>query len=277
MFSAFYAIVATFALAYIFPHTRMGVKALYELTIRAARSTLSVAVAMATAGFVVGILAITGLGLIISNNIILLSQGILIITLMLTMVVCILLGMGLPTSACYVIAASIAAGILRRMQVDVLSAHLFILYFATLSTVTPPVALAAYVGAGIAGASPNKVGWTAFRLSLVGFIIPFFFIYSPELLLVSDSVWKIVLAAVTGLIGVYFLAAAGEGYIFSPVHWALRILLMGGALSLTFPGLVTDAIGLSACLLVVFTQKRFWEIVRGLFRGKAKEKPELSP
>lgn len=251
MYSAFYALLSTLVLAYLRPSTRMNLRELYIVMINAARSSLSVAVAMATAGIIVGVLAITGLGLIVADNIITLSGGNLFIVLVLTMGVSIILGMGLPTSACYVIAASIAVSVLRSVGVDVLPTHMFILYFAVLSTVTPPVALSSYVAAGIANANPNKVGWTALRLAAAGFIIPYFFVYSPAMLLVADTKLQIVEAAITGLVGVYFLAAASEGYFFGKAGWVARLILLGAAFTLLKPGLTSDLIGLSLAVAAV--------------------------
>ncbi|HRZ88888.1 MAG TPA: TRAP transporter large permease subunit, partial [Spirochaetia bacterium] len=124
----------------------------------------------------------------------------------------------------------------------------FVLYFACLSTITPPVALAAYVGAGMSGASPNKVGWTAFRLALAGFIVPFFFIYNPEMLLISDSKLAIIWSAISGLAGTALLAVAVEGYLTKRIIWPLRIVFGAAALMLIAPGLRTDLIGLGLTL-----------------------------
>ncbi len=244
MFSAFYALIFTIALSFLLKSTRVTFKEFYVIIIEAARSSLSVAVAMATAGIIVGILAITGIGLIIAENITLISGGILFVVLILVMFVSIILGMGLPTSACYVIAASICVSILRNVGVDMMQAHMFVLYYAVLSTITPPVALAAYVGAGIAGANPNKVGWTAFRLALAGFIIPFFFIYSPAMLLIADTKLQIVQAVITALVGVYLLAAGSEGHFFGQANWFIRIILLAAAFTLIKPGIISDLVGL---------------------------------
>lgn len=199
---------------------------------------------MATAGFIVAVLSMTGIGVILADNIVLLSRGIVFIALLLTMVVSIILGMGLPTSACYIIAASIAVPILTKMGVAPFQAHFFVMYFATLSTVTPPVALAAYVGAGMAGANPNQVGWMAFRLALAGFIVPFFFIYSPAMLLIADSTLAIVWAVVTGLGGSFLLAVATEGYLTIKLPIWVRVLFFAAALTLIAPGVQSDLAGL---------------------------------
>ena len=148
---------------------------------------MSIGVSMAAAGFMIAAFASTGLGIILADSIVALSGGNLMIVLVLTMIVAIILGLGLPTSACYVITASICAPILIKVGLNPFLAHFFVFYYSCLSTVTPPIALAAYVAAGISGANTDKVGWMAFRLALAGFIVPFFFIYSPAMLLMGPE------------------------------------------------------------------------------------------
>ncbi len=260
IYAAFYCCVFTWLLSLLRKETRMGVKELVDLSVTSARACISLSVAMANAGFVVGVLSMTGIGIILADNIVALSHGSLLITLFLSLVVSIILGMGLPTSACYIIAASIVVPILREMGVVGLPAHMFVFYYACLSTVTPPVALSAYVGAGMAGADTNEVGWAAFRLSLAGFIVPFFFIYSPEILLISDSSMQIAIAAVTGVLGTLLLAIALEGFLFISLPLWLRAVFLGSALTLMMPGIATDAIGFAvaggAALLALSMKKR---------------------
>jgi TRAP transporter 4TM/12TM fusion protein len=243
IYAAFYCCVFTWLLSFVRKETRMGPKAVVDLCVSSARSAISLSVAMANAGFVIGVLSMTGIGLILADNIVALSRGSLLITLILSMVVCIILGMGLPTSACYIIAASIAVPILSKMGVEGLRAHMFVFYFACLSTITPPVALSAFVGAGMAGADPNQVGWTAFRLAIAGFIVPFFFIYTPEILLISGTKIAIIWASVTGLIGTALLAISLEGYMFTVLPLWLRVLYFVSAITLMLPGLLSDTLG----------------------------------
>jgi len=251
MYSAFYALLTTLVLAYLRPATRMNFKSFYIVIINAARSTLSVAIAMAVAGIIVGVLSITSIGVVVADNILMLSGGNTFFLLVLTMIVCIILGMGLPTTACYIIAGSIAISILKGAGIYDLPAHMFILYFSVLSTVTPPVALSSYVAAGIANADLNKVGWTALRLAAVGFIIPYFFVYSPAMLLIANTKLQIVEAAITGLFGVYFLAGASEGYFFGKAGWVERSVLLGAAFMLLKPGITTDLIGFGMAVFSV--------------------------
>jgi TRAP transporter 4TM/12TM fusion protein len=253
VYSAFYAAVLSWALSLIRPETRLGPKALKEMCIKAARSALSVGIAMAAAGFIVGVLSMTGIGVILADNIVLISGGNLFVALILVMIVSIILGMGLPTSACYIIAATIAVPILRAMGVEAFQAHFFVLYYAVVSTVTPPVALSAYVGAGMAGASPNKVGFAAFRLALAAFIIPFFFIYNPAMLLIGDSWIVIALAVLTALFGTFLLSTALEGYLIVKLPFWTRLVSFGAAVSLMAPGVYSDFIGIALLAILAGT------------------------
>jgi TRAP transporter 4TM/12TM fusion protein len=243
LYAAFYSLLTTWALSLVRGDTRLGLSRLLLMAISAARSCISLSVAMASAGFIVAVLSMTGIGLILADNIVALSHGYLFVTLILCMVVSIILGMGLPTSACYIIAASISIPILREMKVPDLSAHMFVFYYSCLSTVTPPVALASYVAAGLSGSGTNEVGWAAFKLALAGFIVPFFFIYSPAILLQADSNLLIAWSCVTGLLGTALLAVAIEGYLYLRLPVLPRILFFIAALTLIEPGLMTDLIG----------------------------------
>lgn len=243
VYAAFYASVLTWVLSLFRKETRLLGKGLIDMCVKASRSALSVGIAMATAGFIVAVLSMTGIGVILADNIVLLSGGHLFIALLLTMVVSIILGMGLPTSACYIIAASISVPILTKMGVAPFQAHFFVLYFSVISTVTPPVALASYVAAGMSGASTTKVGYAAFRLALAAFIIPFFFIYNPAMLLIADSTMTIVWATITALFGTYLLALALEGYLLVHLPMWTRVISFIAAILLMTPGLSTDLIG----------------------------------
>lgn len=259
VYAAFYACILSWLLSFVRKETRIGPKQLKEMCVKAARNTLSVGIAMACAGFIVAVLSMTGIGVILADNIVLISRGVLFIALILTMVVSIILGMGLPTSACYIIAATISVPILTQMGVAPFQAHFFVLYYSVISTVTPPVALASYVGAGMAGADPNKVGFAAFRLALAAFIIPFFFVYNPAMLLIADSWMFIVWSAMTGLLGTFLLAVALEGYLVVKLPMWLRFLFFGAALTLLAPGMVSDVVGillLGVCGVTIYFLKK---------------------
>ena len=238
---------------------RIGPKEMKDVAVNSSRNILGIGVAMANAGFVVAILSMTGLGVILADNIVQLSGGHLFIALLLSMLVSIVLGMGLPTSACYVIAASITVPILRAMNVPAFQAHFFVLYFSVISTVTPPVALSAYVGAGMANADPNKVGWAAFRLAIAGFIIPFFFIYSPRC-----SLFPILYGISSGLLSQLlsvsdFWLSPVEGYLFTPLQLWTRAIFLAASIMLISPGLSLDFVGFAIGglgVLIAYMKKR---------------------
>ena len=201
------------------------------------------AAACAAAGVVVGVASLTGIGLRMSELIVTLSGGNLLAALVLTALGSVVLGMGLPTTAAYVVLAALGAPALVELGVPLLAAHLFIFYFGAISNVTPPVSLAAFAASGIAGAPPVKTAVSAAVLAGAGFLVPFMFVYGPPLLL-EGSVAEIALSLVSGMAGVTALAAAGMGFgrrLLVP--WE-RVVLVAGALALVLPGLGTDLVGL---------------------------------
>jgi len=203
---------------------------------------VQISVASACAGIVIGIIGLTGLGLKIAGLVVEFSMGYKIITLILTMITCIFFGMGLPTSVAYILVASVLAPALINIGIIPIAAHMFVFYFSILAVITPPVALAAYAGAGIAGANPMETGFIALKLALTAFIVPYMFVYGPALLMLGD-IFHIALAAITALLGCFGLAAGLEGWIFHRTIWYERILLVAGALLLIFAEKVTDLVG----------------------------------
>jgi TRAP transporter 4TM/12TM fusion protein len=204
---------------------------------------LEVAAACACAGIIVGMLMLSGLALRLSGLLIELSGGNLSLLLVLTMIVSIILGMGMPTSAVYVILATMVVPAIVQMGVDPLAAHLFVFYFGVMSNVTPPVAIAAYAAAGLAGATLSRTGVLAFRLALAGFVLPFMWVYNPALLMLGDPV-GVVWAVLTAIVGVLMLAGAVQGFAFIwHLRWYERVLLLAAALTIIKPGLMTDAAG----------------------------------
>lgn len=229
-----------------------------------AKSAVGVACACACAGMIVGVVTLTGFGLKIAEVIVLIAQGKLIPTLLLTMVASIILGMGLPTTAKYIVLATMAVPAITKLGVNLMSAHLFILYFGVVADVTPPVALAAYAGAGIAGSNSMKTGVQAFKLAIGAFIIPYIFVINPHLIMVDSVVgttvnWLPVTAALptiaTALIGTVCLAGTVEAYLFGKLRAWQRVILVVAAFGLLDPKLLTDAIGLGALVLTFVTQK----------------------
>ncbi len=254
-FAAFYSIIALVIVSFLRKHTRMNLMSLVKSLDTGARGAVGVAIACAVVGIIVGVVSITGLGLQLANMILMLSAGKLIPTLFLTMVACMILGMGMPTSAAYIVAGTVAAPAMVKLGVDPIIAHMFVLYYAVLSAITPPVALAAYAGAGIAGADPTKVGWTAVRLGLAGFIVPFMFVYSTGLVFQADSVLLILGNFATATVGVICLAGAIQGYMVTRANYLIRAMLFSSALLLIDGGFVTDIIGLGLLVLSIFMQK----------------------
>jgi TRAP transporter 4TM/12TM fusion protein len=257
LYAAFFTIFITVAVSWLKKETRISGRGFLRALESGARGAVGVAMACAVVGFVVGVSSLTSLGLTFGANIISLSHGSIIMTLVLTMITSLILGMGLPTTACYIVAATIAAPALIKLGVPALVAHFFVFYFACLSNLTPPVCLAAFTAAGIAGASPYKVGWTATRLGIAGFLVPFLAVYSPMLLLSGNfSMIEFIMACVTATFGVVALSASLEDWLISECTLLQRIILLIAALCLMIPGLITDIVGFGGFALVYVWQKR---------------------
>ncbi len=228
--------------------------AIIEALESGARNTLVVALACASAGIVIGTITLTGLGLSFTGIVLALSQNSLILALFLTMLAGILLGMGLPTTPAYIVQVALLVPALVKLGVQVEAAHLFVLYFAVLSAITPPVAMAVYAANGISRGTLMSTSWAAVKLGLTGYIIPFMFVFAPSLLLIGDPL-TIGLAAVTATVGVICLAGGlHEYFFFGPARWWERLLLLVAALTLIKPGLMTDLIGVGLIALTVASQ-----------------------
>ncbi len=252
--AAFYSALAVVVASWLSKNTRMGPAKLWEALRRGGTGMLEVAAACACAGITIGVLMLTGLALRLSGILIDFSGGSLFVLLVLTMLISIILGMGLPTSAVYIVLATLVVPAMTTLGVDPLAAHLFVFYFGVMANVTPPVAIAAYAGAAIAGGDATKTGFIAFRLALSGFLLPFIWAYNPALLFQGD--WQeVAMAAVSAIIGVVALAAAIQGYLLrTHATWYQRLLLGAGALALIKPGLVSDLIGLGLIALAVLAR-----------------------
>ena len=255
LLAGFYAVLLTIVISMVRKATRMNPRKVYAALEAGALSALPVAAACAAAGIVIGVVNLTGLGLRFSSLIINLSGGSLLVALVLTMVASLILGMGLPTTPAYVIQAALAVPALVNLGVPIIAAHLFCLYFAVISAITPPVALAAYAGASISGGNAMTTGFIATRLGLAAYIIPYMFVYGPALLTIGEPL-DVVLAAVTALVGVVGLAAAAEGWLLGRMAVWERLLTLGSALLLIKPGWVTDLAGLILFGVVALSQFR---------------------
>ncbi|MGE4533874.1 TRAP transporter permease [Halomonas sp.] len=252
--AAFYGCVSTIALSYVRRETRLTFSGFIECLEDTARAAVPVVMACATAGIIVGSVMMSGLGLRISGLILELSHGSLLPSLILTAVAAIILGMGMTTTAVYVTLAALIIPGLERTGVEPLAAHLFVLYFGVVSYVTPPVALGAFAAAGVARTKPGRTALTAFRVAAAGFIVPFMFVYGPELLLIG-SPGVIALSVATALLGVTCLSAALCGWMLLSLHWLERTMLLGAAILLMFSGWSTDLFGLLVLLAVFLFQK----------------------
>ncbi len=222
----------------------INAKKLGEGFVSGTNSSLGVVIACAMAGIISGVVSLTGLGSTLITLIVPIASKSLILALFLTMLCCIVLGMGVPTTANYVIMATITAPILIGMGVPVLAAHMFVFYFGIIADITPPVALAAYAGSAIAGANPLKTGVTATKLAIAAFIIPYIFALNPAMLFINTTWYEVLLIIITSLVGMFGVAIGMQGYAKGKVHWALRFVSVAGGLLLIYPGIVTDTIGL---------------------------------
>ncbi|MDR7869778.1 MAG: TRAP transporter permease [Tissierellaceae bacterium] len=266
--AAFVAIIISMAIALaaslMKKNNSFGLKEILGAFESGGKGAVGVACACACAGMVVGVVTLTGLGLRIAELIVTLAAGKLLPTLFLTMIASIILGMGLPTTAKYIVLATMAVPALIKLGVNLMAAHLFILYFGVVADITPPVALAAYAGAGIAGANSMKTGFQAVKLASAAFIVPYIFAINPSLILVDDIVgttitflpiYSALPMIVTALIGIMCLAGAIEGYLVTYTKWYERIVLGAAAILLLDPGLLTDAFGLVALVVTFVLQK----------------------
>ena len=253
MRAAFWGVISALVMAFLRPATRPSLSELGDVMERAGRGAVQVAAACAAAGIVVGVASLTGIGLRMSELIVTVSGGNLLAALMLTAMGSIVLGMGLPTTAAYVVLAALGAPGLVELGVPLLAAHLFIFYFGCISNVTPPVSLAAFAAAGISGSPALKTATTAAILAGAGFLVPFMFVYGPPLLLIGTP-FEILVAFVTGVVGVIGLASAGMGYARRPLRVWERGLAAAAAVALVLPDLATDGAGLVA-LAFVFSSR----------------------
>ena len=257
--AVFWAIVASIVSSFIMaivrkePLKEFGKKIIEGLK-EGSLGAVEVAAACAAAGIIIGSITMSGLGIKFSSYVVDISGGNLFLALPFTMIACILLGMGVPTTAQYIIISSLVAPALVNMGVLAISAHLFVLYFGTRADITPPVALAAYAGAGIARSDPWKTGLSAFQLGIAGYIVPFMFVFAPELLMIG-SFPMIILRLTTAIIGIFALAAAVQKCWIVKARWYEVILLFAAALLMIRAGWITNISGL-AILAAVYLMQR---------------------
>lgn len=242
--AALWSIVVCIVVSAFKKATRMGIKDFIDALVDGARSALGVAVACAAAGIIVGVVTKTGLGLKMANGLLDLSGGYLLPTLFLTMITSLIIGMGSPTTANYVITSTIAAPAIILLGVPDLSAHLFVFYFGIIADITPPVALAAFAAAGVSGGEPIRTGIESSKLAIAAFIIPYIFVLSPEILMI-DTTWTYVVWIVfTAFAGMMSIGAGAVGYWLRKLNWFERIIGFVGGICLIYPETISDIVGL---------------------------------
>lgn len=253
-YAAAIAIVAAIVVSLFNKEHRITPKRFFEALAAGGQGMITVVAACGVAGIIAGIIGVTGLAYTLFNGIVALAGNQIIIALFLTMLCCIVLGMGVPTTANYCIMAATCAPILVQMGVPMIAAHFFVFYFGIVADLTPPVALAAYAGAAIAQANPMKTAFTATKLAIGAFIVPYVFALNPAMLFIDTSVWEVVLICITSFVGIFAVSSSLQGYFLCRMSWPERILSIVGGLLLIYPGIVTDAIGLGIILVVIVIQ-----------------------
>ena len=255
-FSAAVSIAAAILVGFINKDERLTPKKILEALEAGAKGAITVAVACAMAGIIAGCITVTGLASTLINAIVTLSGDTLILGLVLTMICCIVLGMGVPTTANYCIMASTCAPILIELGVPLVAAHFFVFYFGIVADITPPVALAAYAGSAIAKSNPMKTGVTATKLAIAAFIVPYIFAYNSQMLFVGvEHWWTVVQIAISALLGIFSIAAALNGFLYRKIPVVLRLCLAAGGICMMIPGTVSDVIGLVLVVATILYQR----------------------
>ena len=258
-FSASIAILVTIAVNLLDKDNRISLNKILEALEAGGKGTITVAVACAMAGVIAGCITATGLASKLIGMVIALSNSVpfispTLVALFLTMICCIILGMGVPTTANYCIMASTCAPILITIGVPKMAAHFFVFYFGIVADITPPVALAAYAGSAIAKSNPMKTGINASKLAIGAFVVPYIFCMNPAMLLIDVTALKVVQIIVTSLIGIFGVAAAMNGYLFKTMSWPVRVVICVAGLMMMDPTVMTDIVGIVLMLLVLVYQ-----------------------
>lgn len=263
-YAAVYTIALTVVVASFRKSTRMGFKDILDALADGAKQSLSVMTACALVGIIIGVVSLTSFGSVMTSSIMSVGAGSLFLTLFFTMIASMILGMGLPSIPAYIITATMAAPALANFDIPTLVAHMFVFYFGLFANITPPVALAAFAGAGIAGGDPMRTGFQALKLSLAGFIVPFLFVYNPAMLMIDTAnvavnarefafpAWTTIVSIVfTSIVGILALGAAVEGYFKIGMNWFWRVFLGVGALCLIIPETITDIVGMVMVVIAI--------------------------
>ena len=272
LYSALWATCAVPVVMLFDKKKRFTIKTIPSAMVKSGFSAMSIVIGCACAG-IVGMVSITGIGVIFGDMMIQAAHGLLFPSLLFTAITCIVLGMGLPTTAAYVIAASILAPSLIKLGLAPLTAHLFVFYFACLSAITPPVALAAYAGAGIAKTNPMTTAVEACKLGFAGFMVPFAFCYNPAMMM-QGSVGEIISVAISAIIGVAIMSAGFQGWLLWKLNWLERIVFIAGGLLMFIPGTLTDITGLVIAVALLLVNVKKWEKGPKFIMDKHKAKQE---
>ena len=254
-FSASVAIVIAILVGAINKDNRITFRKIIDALEAGAKSTITVAVACGIAGMIAGCITVTGLASKIITAIVSVSGGNWLIALFLTMLCCIVLGMGVPTTANYCIMAATCAPILTTLGVNQIAAHFFVFYFGIVADITPPVALAAYAGSAIAKADPMKTGFNATKLAIAAFIVPYIFAMNPAMLFINTTAFDAAQIALTSVAGLFGIASALNGYLYRPINPLFRVLLIAGGLCMMIPGNVTDLVGVVVVVAIILIQR----------------------
>ncbi|MGM9528442.1 MAG: TRAP transporter permease [Phascolarctobacterium sp.] len=255
MRAALAAIALSIICACLRKSTRISFKQIIQGLIDGSKGVLGVLIACATAGIIIGVVTKTGVGLKVATALLDLAGGKLLPAMFFTMITSLILGMGVPTTANYVITSTIAAPALIQMHVPVLAAHMFAFYFGIVADVTPPVALAAYAGAGIAGANPMRCGVIAAKLAIAAFIVPYIFVLAPELLMINATAFTITYSALTAIIGMWGVSMSMIGFCQNLLNTAQRAAFLIGGICMIIPGTITDGVGIALIVATFFWQK----------------------
>ena len=251
--------------------SRMSIRDIADVLALGARNAIGVALACASAGIIIGTITLTGLGLKLGNGLVELAGGSLPLTLIFTMITSIILGMGVPTTANYIITSTIAAPALMQLGVHPLAAHMFVFYFGIVADITPPVALAAYAGSGIAKSNPFWTGVTSTKLAIGAFLTPYIFVYNTSMLWIDTTWYQMVQTLITSCGGMTAIGAAMIGFFWAPMKWWERVLFFAGGLMLVHPQVATDFVGVAllAGLLVFQRYKKRSGVVSTATTGDA--------
>jgi TRAP transporter 4TM/12TM fusion protein len=268
------AALAALIIGYLTPGVKIGPQEILKILTNSGRGMLEIAAITGLAGVVIGVLQLTGLGFTLTLTLLNIGQSNALLLLVLTAIVSIILGMGMPTTAVYVLLAVLVAPGLAKLGILPIAAHLFIFYFGMLSMVTPPVCMASYAAASIGKTDPVKTGWQAMRLCSIAYIVPFLFVFSPSLLLVGHW-YEVALSVSTAIIGAMLLGVGVVGYLFRPIGWVKRAFFLLSATALLIPvvqsgkfAALTWMINGSGLLLAIFLASIEW-----LARQESEEKP----